>query len=147
MELIRWNPMKDMFSLRHQMNHLFDDVLRPVVRGDSRLSKWNRYPTVDIYDNNENIVIKAELPGIDKKDIVIDVKDWVLTLKGERSFDNEVKEEKYYCRERTFGKFERVFRLPADVDPEKINADYKDGILKINIPKPEEQQPKQITVH
>lgn len=147
MELIRWNPMKDMFSLRHQMNHLFDDVLRPVVRGDSRLSKWNRYPTVDIYDNNENIVIKAELPGIDKKDIVIDVKDGVLTLKGERSFDNEVKEEKYYCRERTFGKFERVFRLPADVDPEKINADYKDGILKINIPKPEEQQPKQITVH
>lgn len=147
MELIRWNPMKDMFSLRHQMNHLFDDVLRPVVRGDSRLSKWNRYPTVDIYDKNENIVIKAELPGIDKKDIVIDVKDGVLTLKGERSFDNEVKEEKYYCRERTFGKFERVFRLPADVDPEKISADYKDGILKINIPKPEEQQPKQITVH
>jgi HSP20 family protein len=147
MELIIWNPMKDMFSLRHQMNHLFDDVLRPVVRGDSRLSKWNRYPTVDIYDNDENIVIKAELPGIDKKDIVIDVKDGVLTLKGERSFDNEVKEEKYYCRERTFGKFERVFRLPADVDPEKISADYKDGILKINIPKPEEQQPKQITVH
>jgi HSP20 family protein len=147
MELIRWNPMKDMFSLRHQMNHLFDDVLRPVVGGDSRLSMWNRYPTVDIYDNDENIVIKAELPGIDKKDIVIDVKDGVLTLKGERSFDNEVKEEKYYCRERTFGKFERVFRLPADVDPEKISADYKDGILKINIPKPEEQQPKQITVH
>lgn len=147
MELIRWNPMKDMFSLRHQMNHLFDDVLRPVVRGDSRLSKWNRYPTVDIYDNNENIVIKAELPGIDKKDIVIDVKDGVLTLKGERSFDNEVKEEKYYCRERTFGKFERVFRLPADVDPEKISADYKDGILKIDIPKPEKQKPKQITVH
>ena len=147
MELIRWNPMKDMFNLRHQMNHLFDGVLRPVVRGDSRLSMWNRYPTVDIYDNDENIVIKAELPGIDKKDIVIDVKNGVLTLKGERSFDNEVKEEKYYCRERTFGKFERVFRLPADVDPEKISADYKDGVLKIDIPKPEEQKPKQIAVH
>jgi len=147
MELIRWNPMRDMFSLRHQMNHLFDDAFGSVVRGDRRLSMWNRYPTVDIYDNDENIVIKAELPGIDKKDIVIDVKDGVLTLKGERSLDNEVKEEKYYCRERTFGKFERVFRLPADVDPEKIKADYKDGILKIDIPKPEEQQPKQITVH
>jgi HSP20 family protein len=147
MELIRWNPMRDMFSFRHQMNHLFDDVFKPVVRGDSRLSMWNWNPTVDIYDNDENIVIKAELPGIDKKDIVIDVKDGVLTLKGERSFDNEVKEEKYYCRERTFGKFERVFRLPADIDPEKISADYKDGILKIDIPKPEEQQPKQITVH
>jgi HSP20 family protein len=147
MELIRWNPSRDMFSLRHQMNHLFDDAFGSVVRGDSRLSVWNRYPTVDIYDNDKHIVIKSELPGIDKKDIVIDVKDGVLTLKGERSFDNEVKEEKYYCRERMFGKFERVFRLPADVDPEKISADYKDGILKIDIPKPEEQQPKKITVH
>ena len=147
MELIRWNPTKDMFSLRHQMNHLFDDVFRPVVRGDSRFPMRNWNPTVDIYDNDEHIVIKAELPGIDKKDIVIDVKDGLLVLKGERSFDNEVKEEKYYCRERTFGKFERVFRLPADVDPEKISANYKDGILKIDIPKPEEQQPKQIAVH
>lgn len=147
MELIRWNPMRDVFSLRHQMNHLFDDVFRPVVRGDSRLYMWNWNPTVDIYDNDENIVIKAELPGIDKKDIVIDVKDGVLTLKGERSFDNEVKEKKYCCRERTFGKFERVFRLPAEVDPEKISADYKDGILKIDIPKPEEQKPKKITVN
>ena len=147
MELIRWNPMRDMFSLEHQMNHLFDDVFKPVVRGDSRLSMWNWNPMVDIYDYVENIVIKAELPGIDKKDIVIDVKDGVLTLKGERSFDNEVKEEKYYCRERTFGKFERVFRLPAKVDPEKISADYKDGILKIDIPKPGEQKPKKITVH
>jgi len=147
MELIRWNPMRDVFSLRHQMNHLFDDVFRPVARGDSRLSMCNWNPTVDIYDNDEHIIIKAELPGIDKKDIVIDVKDGVLTLKGERSFDNEIKEEKYYCRERTFGKFERVFRLPAKVDPEKISADYKDGLLKIDIPKPEEQKPKQITVH
>jgi HSP20 family protein len=147
MELIRWNPMRDMFNLRHQMNHLFDDVFRPVARGDSRLSMGHRYPTVDIYDNDENIVITAELPGIDKTDIVIDVKGGVLTLKGERSFDNEVKEEKYYCRERTFGKFERVFRLPADVDFEKISADYKDGILKIDIPKPEEQKPKTITVN
>ena len=147
MELIRWNPTRDMFSFRHQMNHLFNDVFRPVVRGDEGLSMWNQYPTVDIYDSDENIVITAELPGIDKKDIVIDVKDGVLTLKGERSSDNEIKEEKYYCRERTFGKFERVFRLPADVDPEKISADYKDGILKIDIPKPEEKKPKQIAVH
>jgi HSP20 family protein len=147
MELMRWNPMRDVFGFGHRMNHLFDDVFRPVAREDGRLSMWNGYPTVDIYDNDENIVITAELPGINKTDIVIDVKDRVLTLKGERSFDNEVKEEKYYCRERTFGKFQRAFRLPADVDPEKISADYKDGILKIDIPKPEEQKPKKITVH
>jgi HSP20 family protein len=147
MELIRWNPTRDMFSFRHQMNHLFNDVFRPVVRGDEGLSMWNQYPKVDIYDSDEHIVITAELPGIEKKDIVIDVKDGVLTLKGERSSDNEIKEEKYYCRERTFGKFERVFRLPSDVDPEKISADYKDGILKIDIPKPEGKKPKQIAVH
>jgi HSP20 family protein len=147
MELIRRNPMRDMFSFRHQMNHLFNDVFRPVVRDDEELSMWNKYPTVDIYDNDENIIVTAELPGIDKKDIVIDVKDGVLTLRGERSSDNEIKEEKYYRRERTFGKFERNFRLPADVDPQKINANYKDGILKIDIPKPEEKKPKKITVH
>jgi HSP20 family protein len=147
MELKRWNPMRDIFSLRYQMNHLFDDVFSPVVREDSGLSLGNRYPIVDIYDNDENIVITAELPGIDKEDIVIDVKDGVLSLKGERSSENEVKEKTYYRRERTFGKFERIFRLPADIDPEKISADYKDGVLKIDIPKPEEQKPKQITVH
>jgi HSP20 family protein len=148
MKLVKWNPMSDMLGIRRQTNHLFDDVFSPLFRSDdSLLSRWNWHPTVDIYDNDDNIVIKAELPGIDKKDIDIDVKNGVLTLKGERSFDNEVKEEKYYRRERAFGNFERTFRLPAKVDPEQINANYKDGILTIDIPKPEEQKPKQITVH
>jgi HSP20 family protein len=147
MELIRWNPMREMFNFRRQMNHWFDDAFSPMVGDDAKLSLWDWHPIVDVYDNDENIVIKAELPGIDKKDINIDVKDNVLTLKGERSYDNEVKKDKYYRRERSFGRFERAFQLPVDVDPEKISADYKDGILKINIPKPEVQKPKQITVH
>jgi HSP20 family protein len=147
MELIRWNPMRDMFNFRHQLNHLFDDAFSPSVWDDAGMSVRDWNPIVDVYDNDENIVIKAELPGIDKKDINIDVKDGVLTLKGERSYDNEVKKDKYYRRERLFGKFERAFRLPADIDPGKISADYNDGILKIDIPKPEQQKPKQITVH
>ena len=147
MELMRWNPMRDMFNLRHQINHMMGDFLSPIHRYDGEFSTWNWNPVVDIYENDEKIVIKAELPGIDKKDIVVDVKDNVLTLKGERSSDDEVKKERYYRKERTFGKFERVFKLPADVDPEKISADYTDGILKIEIPKPEERKPKQITVH
>jgi HSP20 family protein len=102
---------------------------------------------VDIYDNDHNIVIKAELPGVDKKDIVVHVEGRLLTLKGERSSEKEVNEDKYHCRERTYGKFERVFTLPAEVDADKITADYKDGVLKIDIPKPEEQKPKKITVH
>ena len=92
-------------------------------------------------------MIKAELPGVDKKDIKIDLKDRLLTLSGERSYDNEVKEENYYRRERSYGKFQRAFTLPADVDSEKIKAEFKDGVLEIEVPKPEEKKAKQVTVH
>ena len=147
MNLVRRNPWGNMFTLRNRMNHFFDDESYPVFKGDEELAMCNWNPVVDIYDNEDNIVIKAELPGIDKKDIVIDVKDRVLTLKGERSLDNEVKEENFYRRERAFGKFERAFTLPTDVDSGKIRADFKDGVLKIDIPKPEKQKPKEITIH
>jgi HSP20 family protein len=126
---------------------MFDDFFYPPQGDDSELSMGCWSPVVDIYDNDDNIVLKAEIPGLDKKDIEVDVKDRVLTLKGERSYDNEVKEDNYYRRERAFGKFERSFTLPVDVDSDKIKADYRDGVLKINIPKPEKQKPKQITVH
>jgi HSP20 family protein len=106
---------------------------------------WN--PAVDILDKDDHIVITAELPGVDKKDLTVDVKDRVLTLKGERSSDNEDKEDNFYRRERFYGKFERSFTLPTNVDPDNIKADYKDGVLNIKVPKPEQQKPKQITVH
>ena len=147
MQLVKWSPRKDMFSLQNQINRMFDDFFSPAHREDVELSMGSWNPVVDIYENDENIVVTAEIPGLDKKDIVVDVKDRVLTLKGERSFDNEVNEDNYYRRERAFGKFERAFTLPVDVDSEKIKADYKDGLLKIEIPKPEKQKPKKITVH
>ena len=147
MNLVRRNPLGNMFTLRNRMNHFFDDTFYPVLKGDEELAMCNWNPAVDIYDNDNNIVIKAELPGIDKKDIVIDIKDRVLTLKGERSLDNEVKEDNFYRRERVFGKFERAFTLPTDVDSGKIEADFKVGVLKFDIPKPEKQKPKQITIH
>jgi len=147
MELVRWNPIRDTFSLRNHMNRVFGDFYFPTNREEGDLSMWNWNPVVDVYDNDDNIVLKAEIPGIDKKDIVIDVKGRVLTLKGERSSDNEVKEDNYYRRERCFGKFERAFTLPVNVEPDKIKANYKDGVLEIEIPKPEEKKPKQITVH
>ncbi len=147
MELVRLNPIRNMFSLRHRNNQIFNNFFHPLLREDDEVCMLNWNPVVDIYDNEDNIVIKAELPGIDKENINVDVKDGVLILKGERSSDNEVKKDKYYRRERMFGKFERAFNLPADVDPDKIKADYTDGVLKIDIPKPEERKPKQITVH
>ena len=146
MQLVRWNPIRDMFGLSHRMNHMFDDFFPPALKtGEPSMWYWN--PVVDYYDNEENIVIKAELPGIDKDNIIVDVKGRFLTLKGERSSENEVEEERYYRRERAYGKFERIFALPAEVDPEKIRADYKDGVLTIDIPKPMEHKPRQITVN
>lgn len=146
MQLVKWNPMRDMLSFNNRADRIFNDFFYP-SRGMqmSKDSNWN--PRVDIYEDEDAIVLKAELPGVEKDNIVVDVEGMVLTLKGERSSDNEVKEESYYRRERTFGSFERRFNLPDNVDPEKITADYKDGILKLGIPKPEENKPRQITVH
>ena len=147
MELVRWNPRRELFGLHNSINHMFNDFFSPTFSCDEAISIWGWNPVVDIYENEENIVIKAELPGVDKNDIVVDVKGRVLTLKGERSTDNEVKEDNYYRQERSYGKFERAFALPVEIDPEKIKADYKDGILKIDIPKAEENKPKQVTIH
>ena len=147
MHLVRFNPMRDLFSRRNRMSHIFDDFFCPTHGSDETLSVWDWKPLVDIYDNDDNIVIKAELPGTNKTDITIDVKGRVLTVKGERSSENEVKEDSYHRRERAYGKFERAFTLPVEVDPEEIKADYNDGVLKINIPKPKEHKPKQITIH
>jgi HSP20 family protein len=135
-----------MSTLQHRINHLFNE---PFLRsgGDDELRMGTWYPAVDMFDDDDKIVIKAELPGMDKKDISVDIENRVLTLSGERNYENEVKEENFYRRERASGKFKRAFNLPADVDSDKIKADFKDGVLKVEIPKPEEHKPKQITVH
>lgn len=146
MELVRWNPWKDMWPSKKYFSSIFDDVLYPVKDASSD-EMWSWDPVVDIYDNQDRIVIKAEIPGVDKKNIAVDLNGRVLTLKGERSSDNEIKEDSYYRKERTYGKFERAFTIPMDVEPEKIKADYKDGVLSVEIPKPEAKKPKNITVH
>lgn len=147
MDLVRWKPERDMFSLRNQMSRLFEDFFGPTKWSEDGDSLWDWNPAVDIVDHDDNIVITAEVPGVDKKDIAVDVKDRVLTLRGERSTDKEVKEDRFYRRERMLGRFERSFTLPAAVDPDSIKAEYKDGVLKIEVPKPEGHKPKQIAVH
>ena len=144
MTLVRWTPFREMLTLQDRMNRLFNGSdFRPALWNDEvEMSNW--HPVVDIYDKDDKIVIQAELPGLEKKDISIDLKDRVLTLKGERSSENEVKEDSFYRRERSFGKFERSFTLPMGLDPEKIKADYKEGVLKIEVSKPEKEKPKQI---
>ena len=147
MNLVKWNPLREMETFQNRFGNFFSEpfFMTSLLNDEDGTGRWE--PVVDIYDDKDNIVIKAELPGVDKKDIKVDLKDHVLTLKGERSYENEVKEDNYYHKERAFGKFQRAFRLPVNLDSEKINADFKDGVLKIEIPKPEEEKPKKITLH
>jgi HSP20 family protein len=147
MNLVKWNPWKEMSVLQNRMNRLFNEPFLRSDREDDELSVGAWYPAVDMFDNDDKIVIKAELPGMKKNHFSVDVKDRVLTLSGERNYDNEVKEENYYRRERTYGRFKRAFHLPADADADNIKAEFKDGVLRVEIPKPEAQKPKQITVH
>ena len=147
MNLVRLNPWREMPTLPNRVNRFFDDPYFRTGRmdEDANLGLWN--PAVDLYEKDDHFVIKAELPGVDKNDIKVDLKDRVLTLSGERAYDNEVKEENYYRKERSYGKFQRVFTLPADVDSDKITAEFKAGVLRVEVPKPEEKKAKQVTIH
>jgi len=147
MNLVKWNPWRELPALHNRIDRLLEDPFFGIGRpaGEDTPGMWN--PAVDLYEKDDHYIIKAELPGIDKDDINVDLKDRVLTLSGERSYDNEVKEENYYRRERSFGKFQRAFTLPVDVDAEKIKAEFKDGVLQIKVPKPENKKAKRVTIH
>ena len=146
MQLVKWNPWREINSLERRFNSVWGDYFPAISTISTETSQsWN--PVVDVYENESQITIKAELPGIDKDNISLDVKGRVLNLSGERQDDRTEESETACRRERFFGRFERAFKLPYEVDPEKIRADYKDGVLTVDVPKPEKQQPRQITIH
>ena len=148
MAIVRWEPFRDLVGLQDRMNRLFDESYRgarPGADEDWALgASWA--PAVDIFEQDGNIVLKAELPGVDAKDVDIRVENNMLTLRGERKFDKEVKRENYHRVERAYGTFTRSFTLPTVVDTEKIKAEFKDGVLRVTLPKREEAKPKQIQV-
>ncbi|MGW8288368.1 MAG: Hsp20/alpha crystallin family protein [Desulfobulbales bacterium] len=147
MTIVRWDPFRNMTTLQDRINRIFDETASRSQDYDVEVSQCDWRPVVDIYDSEKAIVINAELPGVTKDSITLDVKENILTLRGERKSDEEVRKENYYRMERCFGTFERAFTLPSTVDPAKITANFKDGILKIEIPKAEEKKPKQITIN
>jgi len=128
------------------MNRVFEDAAGRGWKGEepSPTTSWS--PAVDIYETDNQIMVQAELPGIEKKDIALQLENNVLTLKGERRFEKETKQENYHRIERSYGGFSRAFTIPTIVDEEKIRADYKDGILKIELPKKEQVKSKQIKI-
>jgi HSP20 family protein len=149
MAIVRWEPFRDLVSVQDRMNRIFEDAFRGTARAGTE-EDWALggawAPAVDIYEQEGNIVLKAELPGIDPKDVQVGVENNVLTLRGERKFESEVKREQYHRVERAYGTFTRSFTLPNVVDNEKIKAEFKDGLLRVVLPKREEAKPKQISI-
>jgi HSP20 family protein len=148
MAIVRWEPFRDLLSLQERMNRLFEESARGIGRGqeeDWAVGAWA--PAVDIYEHGNDLVLKAELPGVDPKDVDIRIENSVLTLRGERKVDNEVKRESYHRVERSYGSFTRAFTLPTTVDTANVKADFKDGLLRITLPKREEAKPKQIQIN
>ena len=149
MAIVRWEPFRDLVSIQGRLNHLFDEAFRGATRPSGDGEEWSLgswAPAVDIFEQDGHIVLKAELPGVDPKDVEVRVENNVLTLRGERKLDNEVQKENYHRVERAYGSFSRSFTLPSVVDTEKIKAEYRDGVLRVNLPKREEAKPKQISI-
>ncbi|MCL1926912.1 MAG: Hsp20/alpha crystallin family protein [Syntrophorhabdaceae bacterium] len=147
MKIVRWwDPMRDISSIQEKMNQLFEDTMSRSRGKEERLGVGMWTPAVDIYETNEVVVVKAEMPGLTKDQIGIEVKDGLLVLKGERKIEKDVKEENYHRIERAYGTFQRTFSLPASVDQEKISASLKEGILELTLPKKEQAKKRQIDV-
>lgn len=142
--MTRWEPFRGAAALQDQINRFFGDVLERKGE-ESNLTAWA--PAVDIYETEHELVVKADLPDVDPKDLDIRVENNLLTLRGERKFEKKVSEENYLRVERAYGSFSRSFALANSVNPEAIKADYHDGVLTLLIPKREEAKPKQIKVN
>ncbi|GAB4496954.1 MAG: Hsp20/alpha crystallin family protein [Anaerolineales bacterium] len=141
--LIRWEPAREMMTLREAMDRLFDDAFtRPLSLAGNT---WS-VPAVDMYQTDNEVVVKAALPGIKADEVQINVTGEVLTIKGESKQENETKDKAYHIREQRWGAFERSLILPTEVVADKAKADFENGVLTITLPKAEEVKPKTISI-
>ena len=145
MPTVKWNPLKELASLQERLEEALDDTLFK-FKVDPPQSPNGWAPPVDIYETANRIVLKAEVPGLHRDDIVVEITDNVLTLKGEKLVEREIEEANYHRLERVFGTFERRFSLPNTVDQEKVKATCKDGVLEISLPKLDKAQRFQVKV-
>jgi HSP20 family protein len=145
MAVVKWDPFRDLLSIQDRMNRLFEQTLsRSRAEEGIAASTWT--PAVDIYETPETIVLKAELPGLRREDIGIEVRDNTLTLRGERRFAKDDQEENYLRIERAYGAFQRSFTLPTTINQEQIRAVFRDGVLELTLPKAEEAKPRKIAI-
>jgi HSP20 family protein len=142
--ITRWEPFRNLSTLQDQVNRLFETSF-PARTDNSALTTWA--PAVDIYETENELVIKADLPEISEKELEVRVENNMLTIRGERKFEEKVKEDNYLRIERTYGSFSRSFSLPNTVNTEAIKAEYKNGVLTVEMPKRAESKPKQVKVN
>jgi len=144
MSVTRWEPFRNLNTLQEQVNRLFEDRFAPSRSGHAELASWA--PAVDIYETENDLVVKADLPDVQEKDIDVRVENNTLTIRGERKFSSEVHEDNYLRVERAYGTFTRSFSLPNTVNTEGIKAEYRNGVLNVRMPKREETKPRQIKI-
>ena len=144
MTIVRWDPFREVVSMQDRLNSLFRAMNDG---GESPLTTASFVPAVDIYEDTKKVVLKLEVPGIEEKALDVRVENNTLTVKGERKFEKEEKEENFHRIERRYGSFYRAFTLPTTVDTEHIGASYTAGVLKLELNKKAEAQPKQIKIN
>ncbi|MBI5642712.1 MAG: Hsp20/alpha crystallin family protein [Deltaproteobacteria bacterium] len=146
MALTRRDPFKDLLFLQERMSRIFDEALLKYKGCASLAAGGAWYPPVDIYETEDNVILKAELPGVETKSVSIEVNENTLMLKGERKLEKNLSEENYHRMERFYGTFQRVFSLPYTVDKAGITANFKDGVLQIMVPKARDLRRESIKV-
>jgi HSP20 family protein len=144
--LVPWSPFRDMEEMGRRFEDVFGRSLLPSVLRHLPLEERGWAPAIEVFEKEDKYVVKAELPGMKEEDIDVSVVGDILTIKGERKAESEVKEEDYYCCERSYGSFFRSMALPSNVDAKKVEASYEDGVLEVSLPKVAEVKPKKISV-
>jgi HSP20 family protein len=143
MAIVRWDPTREVDSLQSEVNRVFDAFFG---NGGSRAANRRWIPAMDLVEAGDHLVLRADLPGMEKDDVEIEVKDGVLTVSGERKAEHEEKSEGFYRAERSFGSFSRSLTLPKGSDASKVEAEFDKGVLEVRIPKPEETKPHRVEI-
>jgi HSP20 family protein len=144
MAIVRWDPARELDSIQGEMNRLFDGFFGTTTRNGASLRRW--IPAMDLVETGDELVLRADLPGMSEDDVAIEIKDSVLTVSGERRSEHEEQDESFYRAERAFGSFSRSLTLPQGVDPDAVSAKFADGVLEVRVPKPQERHPHRVQI-
>ena len=148
MALIRWEPARELQTIQQEMNRLFGSFFDDPVAVDTNDQTVRRWiPPMDLVEQGDEFVLRADLPGVGEDDVKIELEDNVLTISGERRSEHEERKEGYYRVERASGSFSRSLTLPEGVDPEAVKAHFENGVLEVRVPKPEQRKPQRVAIN